>query len=348
MKSKIQKIFLPLCLSLLGMAFSLWNIKDSAAETCSLGCSTFADFSLAGFSLWWFGFLYFVLFFLLCLGRRFYFLSVLTALGLFLDTCLLVIMIFTVPCVQCLMIGSLIAISSLFILKHYGYFIQKVLSFLLFTWLLCFSAVLASLLVSSFSPWAISSYNNAEQEQSSIKIFFSPSCQHCERLVNVYHNSPDIAWYPIQQNEDDVYRYQIMLEALESGASFSLAYKEAKKVVEPEGYDYILNLSYLKTQFQLWRNASYLARTGKTTIPMVEIHGVPQFMLPESTKPVSIKLNTGSLGEYSESLNFENKPPEHNAVELNSLEQGMSQEWQIPSLISPNSICGDEAVPCDE
>ena len=109
---KPQLLMGPLALALLGMAFCLWSAFGNDINFCvTAGCSLYQDFSLGGVSLWWLGTTAFAGLFLLALVGASAWGVVFSALALAGDALLLLLMVFTAPCISCLTVAVFFALS---------------------------------------------------------------------------------------------------------------------------------------------------------------------------------------------------------------------------------------------
>ena len=109
---KPQLLMGPLALALLGMAFCLWSAFGNDINFCvTAGCSLYQDFSIGGVSLWWLGMTAFAGLFLLALVGASAWGVVFSALALTGDIALLLLMVFTAPCISCLVVAVFFALS---------------------------------------------------------------------------------------------------------------------------------------------------------------------------------------------------------------------------------------------
>ena len=105
-------LYVPLLLAICGILFSVWNAQDAGSVPCiSSGCTLYQTFSVNGFSLWWGGVVIFTLLGLLALTGHGVLGRLLSGLAVLLDCVLLGIMILTLPCLACMAVALLLALS---------------------------------------------------------------------------------------------------------------------------------------------------------------------------------------------------------------------------------------------
>jgi len=305
-------LFLPFLFSSCGVLFSLWNLWGEAELLCvTEGCALFRDFELAGISLWWLGVAGFAILMLAAIPGFAVLSMVLAACGVLLDCLLLVVMLLTAPCVSCLLIGLLLALTYAACRAATNGSVQtkkprSVLSPLLLLWSLLFilnigcavhdSADLRVLTVTTRDQGgdvqanAQSGENVADAAQDNVhdvavRVYFSPSCPACLTLVQSLSDPsrlPEggVVWYAVAENSTDVPIIAAMQTALAKGRDLASAVEEATKA--PASRLDLLRPSGLLLQFGLWRNKAHVLASGSPRLPFVEFRGLPTALLPSA------------------------------------------------------------------
>ena len=270
-----------LCLT--GLLFCLWvHLTGGKALCLTDGCTLFQDFRLAGVSLWQAGTVLFAALLLLALPRLVRAALHLSFLALAADTVLLGVMVFTAPCVNCLVVGALIALSFL-AFRRETLPADAPRSSLAVLWLILFIVNFGGVLRDLADPW---SPLPARQEQTSVQVYFSPSCPACRTLVSLSDELSDADWYPVPEDTRDIWLIAAMTERLEQGMSLQKAVEEVHEAV-PSAADFDNDLSMrlgllrpdmLFLQFRLWRNHAHVLAAGSNRLPFVEFMGLPAFL----------------------------------------------------------------------
>lgn len=295
MASQQRFLPLPFFLALAGILFSLWNILGDASALCvTEGCSLFKEYTLAGVSLWWAGVAGFSLLLLIAIPGLTTAGVVCAGLGVALDCLLLIVMLFTAPCFNCLIIGLLLAL----VFVAYRTAARRdrrrrdevSVSPLLAVWTLLFVANAGGLVHGSLGPWALA--GPADGAPAAVRVYFSPSCAACVSLARSYDEarSGAAAWYPVAENERDLVIIADMKRRLdgedrEDGAATlaatlaaALDAALAAPPIRPPASE-LARPGVLLMQFRLWRNAAHVLAAGSGRLPFVEFHGVPAALL---------------------------------------------------------------------
>ena len=278
-----------LCLA--GLLFCLWVFLTGGEALCLTdGCTLFQDFRLAGISLWQAGAGLFAALLALSLLRATRWALLLVSLALAADVLLLLVMVFTAPCVNCLIVGSLIALSFL-TFRNAVPPVRKERSALLLVWLVLLVIDFGAVLRDLADPW--SPLPN-RQQSASVQVYFSPSCRACQTLVSRAGELQDARWYPVPEDSRDIWLIAAMTERLEQGMTLEDAVEEAQKAV-PSSAEYSEDLSLrlgllrpdmLLLQFRLWRNHAHVLAAGSDRLPFVEFMGLPSFLVePPAPSP---------------------------------------------------------------
>ena len=275
---------------LAGLLFCLWVFFTGGKSLCLTdGCSLFQDFRLAGISLWQAGAVLFAALLALALLRLSRPAYLLAGLALTADAVLLCIMLFTAPCVNCLIVGSLIALAYL-AFRDAVLPVQRDRSALVMVWTVLLIADLGSVLRDFADPWS-----PLPGEHASVQVYFSPSCRACQTLISHADDLNNARWYPVPEDTRDIWVIAAMEERLSRGLSLEQAVEEARRVVpEAEAFDndagYRLGLlkpGMLLLQFRLWRNHAHVLAAGSDRLPFVEFMGLPSFLAEPVAQPRS-------------------------------------------------------------
>ncbi len=271
---------LPAGICLIGLFFCLWTLFSGGKELClTNGCALFQDLEVSGVSLWHMGSALFALLLVLCLSRLLFLARILALTALLLDTLLLGVMLFTAPCVNCLIAGILIALAFLSLYRVGGTFARFVLFRI---WILFFLFNLGGVIRDFSEPWPLAG------EGGAVSVYFSPSCQACRALTAQAESLGEARWYPVPENRRDLWLIRAMQERVESGAPLSRAVAEALASV-PEGATFesseayrfgLLRPEMLILQFRLWKNQAHALASGSDRLPFVEFAGLPSALLP--------------------------------------------------------------------
>ncbi|MCH5276609.1 MAG: hypothetical protein J1E80_02115 [Desulfovibrionaceae bacterium] len=283
-----QQRFLPwpFFLALAGILFSLWNVLGDPSALCvSDGCALFHAYTVAGVSLWWGGVAGFSLLLILAVPGLRLGGMLCSGLGLGLDCLLLSVMLFTAPCVSCLIIGLLLALTF----SAYRAAVRQAerrrpdgsVSPLLALWTLVFIVNAGCLVRDSLDPWALA--EPADGSEAAARIYFSPSCAACVSLVRSYDEalSGPGAWCPVAENgHDAAIIADIKRRMDERGAHDAAGLAAALDASLAAGAGQASVASQLRPgalllQFRLWRNAARVLRAGSARLPFVEFHGAP-------------------------------------------------------------------------
>ena len=244
------------------------------------GCEIFRDSKFAGISLWWVGGAFFLAFSLLCLlGQRLLaWLMIITAL--FLDAILLVIMLFTAPCLDCLVVAAIMALCACTLVpwaKSTRTF--AALSLLIPVW---FGLFLANSVLSVNEQ--VSDYTIGTTTNRDIRLYFSPSCPACREAVRTLGDRA--ALYPVEEKEGDFESILIMEQLLREGLSPIVALEQSLLGDRPAP---ALSLSdRAALSMQLLRNKAAVMRQGFRALPLIQINGMPKGAVVEKERPATV------------------------------------------------------------
>ncbi len=253
MKQSREILTGPLCIALLAAAFCIWSAFGNAVNFCAAtGCLLYQDFTVGGISLWWLG------------------TGSFAALSLLGDICLLLLMALTAPCVSCLVAAVFFALTYLTFrqaeqrqARVRG--IQPRRSVLLLVWLLLFTVNVGAVARAQTTVWPIT--EGAED-----------ACPSCREGVNILSGHVDVAFYPLAENDNDVYRTAQMRRLLDTGMSLADALAQSLNVAPPRGFA-ALSPDLLWLRFRMLRNKAHVFSAGAQTVPFFEYHGLPGMLV---------------------------------------------------------------------
>ncbi|MEG1609579.1 MAG: hypothetical protein RR317_00150 [Bilophila sp.] len=291
-------LFVPFFLALLGGLFSGWNAWDSASVPClTAGCTLYQGFALGGVSLWWGGVIVFMLFAGIALVGQAGAGRLLSGFALTLDCALLLVMVLTLPCLACLLVAVMLALSYV----AFGVAIEARnpvrggavrhmhLSPLLLIWGLLFFLSLGGVLRNEVTPWAIQA--PVEAETAPVRVFFSPSCTACRQLVTSMSESDarKVTWCPVSEDEKDLaiildLNKRLTVSATPIGTAFTQSLEAPALTL----FD-MFRPEVLSTQFRLWCNQARVITSGEGRLPFIEFTGIPSALLKSTatSRPVT-------------------------------------------------------------
>ncbi len=277
---------LPAALCLTGLLFCLWGMRGGGASFClTTGCALFQNVQLAGISLWHAGSALFILLLALCLARLMRAARVLALAAVLADTALLAIMLFTAPCVNCLIAGAIIALACLCLCRTGN---PSSRPRLLTIWLVFLLLNIGNAVHGLAEPWSPMGEGDA-----STRIYFSPSCPACQVLASQAAQMEDSLWFPVPEDERDIWIIHEMLRRVELGMPLEQAMDEARRDV-PESTSFAQEKTYrlgllrpemLLLQFRMWKNRAHVLASGSDRLPFVEFRGLPAMLAHPAALP---------------------------------------------------------------
>ncbi|MDR3319898.1 MAG: hypothetical protein LBS77_02930 [Desulfovibrio sp.] len=274
-----------LCVTILAAAFCVWSVFGNDINICiSTGCSLYQDLTIGGISLWWIGIAVFSILALLALVGAASLGRLIAGCALCGDICLLLLMALTAPCVSCLVIALFFASSYMsfsFAAKGKTARVSNTngksrTSVLLWIWLTFFTINIGLMARAQVEPWPIIKADNAVVT----RLFFSPSCSSCREAVGILSGHVDVAFYPLGENDTDLYKIVKMRELLDSGMSIAEALTQAQEAQISTGLSaYTPQLLLLR--FKMLCNKAHVYTAGAQTVPFFEYHGMPAMLKPK-------------------------------------------------------------------
>ncbi len=266
----------PLIVAALAVAFCVWTAFGNDVNICvTTGCALYQDFSVAGVSLWWIGCGAFLLLCACALFGQARIGRALAAIFLWGDACLLALMAATSPCVSCL-VAAFFFFASYIAFGMAGKTIpQRASGFswgsfiLKSVWSFFFIINLGLVARSQLNVWPL-----LDEGDARTRLFFSLSCPRCLESVDALAGRIDIAYYPVAENEEDIFRVARIKKLVEEGAGVADAIARTRDD-ENGGYLAGYTPEMLLLRFRLLRNKSYIFQAGSQGVPFFEYLGVP-------------------------------------------------------------------------
>lgn len=258
----------PTAFAILGVAYCLFIYLGVGESVCvTAGCSLYKSFSIAGISMWILGIVAFVCLTLLMAAGVYTLSLYLARLFLAGDCVLLLVMATTSPCLSCLGVAFLFAVTY-FLLRHADHSPQKKSSALLFVWSLLFVANLILSAREMLPPEPI--YGPAE---APVHIYFSPSCNHCLAAMDTYKLADgQVAYYATAHDDNDVSMLIALRQKLADGGKMPGALKDviADSSARPA---FTWTWDNIMLQWQIWRNKSTIWERNSGFVPYITIGG---------------------------------------------------------------------------
>ena len=330
-----------------GLAWCAWMAfptgHPSPCQTS--GCSLFSDGRVGGISLWWVGGACFFLLSLLCLRgmRRAAF--ALASLAVLLDAFLLIVMFFTAPCLNCLIVAAFFGLTCWALRPtQEGWFVGTPGQLILLPiWFGLLLANLASVGNEALPRWAL-----ANAENTTMRLYFAPSCKYCREALLAWGHTA--ALYPVAETEDDPDAIRKLEALLLQKVPMAEALERCRDPKEPLPAIGPFERGLLSVR--LLRNRAAVLKQGFTALPLIEINGMPS--LPKATGHTP---NASPPGQPTESATA---PPSGGDLPLEpgstnggysprSTDGGASRNQDAPLPWEVDSLgqCGrDTAVPC--
>ena len=259
----------PTALAIIGVAYCLFVYLDVGESACiTAGCSLYKSFNIAGISMWIFGIIAFVSLALLMAAGAYAVSLCLARLFLVADCFLMLVMASTSPCLSCLGVAFLFAVTY-FALRHAKPSSEKRSSRLLFVWSLLFVSNLVLSAREILPPEPIYGPRDAP-----VHIYFSPSCAHCLEAMDAY-NLPDgqVAYFATAHTEEDFNVLAALNQRLKSGHRMPGALKDvlAASSSLPE---FSWNWENLCLGWQIWRNKATVFERNGGLVPYITFTGM--------------------------------------------------------------------------
>ncbi|MDR0816297.1 MAG: hypothetical protein LBN28_02735 [Desulfovibrio sp.] len=278
-----------LSIALLAAAFCIWSIFGNDINFCvTTGCSLYQDFTLNGISLWLVGTGVFAVLALLSLVGAASLGRAVAGIALTGDICLLLLMALTAPCVSCL-ITALFFAASYMSFRHAEKRVVSISnprrrrSLLLWVWALLFTINISAVVRAQIGIWPII----PADDEVTTRLFFSPACSSCQEAVTMLSGHVDVAFYPIGENDADIYKIAQMRELLDTGMNLAEALARSQEVQAPHGFP-SFSPDMLRLRFRMLRNKAHIFSAGAQSVPFFEYQGMPAALLMQ-------KKQTGTL-----------------------------------------------------
>lgn len=272
-----------LCISLLAAAFCIWSAFGNDVNFCvTAGCSLYQDFTLGGISLWWAGCGTFALLALLALLGAASLGRAVAGLALLGDAALLLLMALTAPCVSCLVVAVFFALGYMSF-RHAearagrGREPRARRSLLLWVWAALFIVNVGAVARSQAALWPITENG----DEASVRMFFSPSCPSCREGIALLSGHVDVAFYPLAENDNDIYKVANMRRLLDTGMNLAEALAQSLEVARPSGLA-AWSPDLLWLRFRMLRNKAHVFSSGAQTVPFFEYRGLPAMLVKQN------------------------------------------------------------------
>ena len=311
------------------MAFPTAN----PAPCVTSGCELFRDARIVGVSLWWVGGAYFFLLAILCLRGNRNAVRILAMLALSADAVLLVVMFFTAPCFDCLVVAAIVGLCYYTSLQPApgSWFTGTAAkpSILLPVW---FGLFLGNAVL--MADEQIPLYALGNTRTSEVRVYFSPSCKACRDAVSALGDTAVL--HPVMESEEDFDSIVRLAALLRDNVPAHEAILRSINESEPTPILAPHELAILR--LQLLRNKARLMRQGFRAVPLVQVNGWPgergAGASPRGQIPPELSTAPYEAGDFA--------VPDH-LQHINAL--------PLPGfLLNPDVLeqCGgDRAVPCE-
>ena len=282
MKQRRGILTAPFFLDLLATAFCVWIALGNDVNFCvTSGCTLYQDFTFFGISLWWYGAVAFGALTLCALVGAAMTGSFFAACFLLADTGFLILMALTAPCISCLAAAAFFALSFVLFRRvsrngQKGAPVRS--SILAWVWLAFFVINLGAVARSQFEIWPILD----EGGDARTRMFFSPTCSHCIEGVNALSGNIGVAFYPVADTDEDIFRIAKMRRLLDEGASLKNALSRAREVEIP-GFWGQFSPEVLLLRWRLLANKAHIFTANSGGVPFFEERGLP-FCLREKRR----------------------------------------------------------------
>lgn len=279
-------LMLPFVLTILGILFCFWNLLAPSTVPCiSSGCNLYQGGELGGLTFWWFGIFGFGLLAILAVIGRAKIGLFIAGVGLCVDIILFITMVITLPCIACMFVGLLLALTFYFFRKRVflagsdSEDIESNRSVILICWGFFFILNIILVIKGTVAPWALPVGDTSSS--SSVAIYFSPSCMACQKLIMNLAESEvqKSSWYPVAEKSSDI-AVIAKLDQLLKSKKFTLAEAFSLSILtQPLTTLEKLSPNHILLQLKLWINRSHVLKNGDGRMPLLEIRGAPSMLL---------------------------------------------------------------------
>lgn len=328
----------PLFFAVLGALFCFWSVQGNDVNFCNTaGCTLYRDVSVAGLSLWWYGLGVFSFLGLLALLGTVQLALFVSGCALLADIFLLALMSITAPCLNCLIVGLCFALTYRSFSHQYHErrrmeggpaSSMSHFSLLLTLWLFFFCLNVGAVLRYEVGPWAV----YGESETAHVHLYFSPSCPHCRDAVFYYAGSVDTAFYPLADDDSDLYKTYALTRHLSQGKTLEEALKACQ---DAPSWDFLHNFSpdILLLELRMLRNKAHVFNAGSQGVPFFEYHGMPALV----QKAVKNRRRILELKDEPEQAGSQDKE--------NEASQGMSEpSHDLPLELTQPPLTGKQCT----
>lgn len=164
-------------------------------------------------------------------------------------------------------------------------------------------------------------------DEATVRMFFSPSCPSCREGVALLSGHVDVAFYPLAENDNDIYKVANMRRLLDTGMNLAEALAQSQEALRPSGLG-AWSPDLLWLRFRMLRNKAHVFSSGAQTVPFFEYHGLPAMLVKQSKK------NSSAQSQAT--------PPQAPASQSQSLPPAPE-----PPLAAPPQLGTDAELPLD-
>ena len=319
-----------------GLAWCGWVAFPTGHPSPCLtsGCSLFRDGRMGAVSLWGVGGACFFLLTLLCLRGKRRAAFMVSSLALFLDAILLLIMFFTAPCLDCLVVAAFFGLTCYALRpRQDGWFGAAPGRLLLLPiWFGLFIANLAAVGNEALPRWALANAGN-----TSVRLYFAPSCEHCRAALLAWGHTA--ALYPVAETADDPDAILKLEALLLQKVPMAEALERCRNPEEPLPATDPFARTLLSVR--LLRNKAAVLKQGFQALPLIEINGMPSLpkaaegaLRPEASapRPEAAPAIPGAAGPISPRAGDPSTPGAGTAGNGTLPAANADQPWEIQDL----------------
>ena len=262
-----------LLFALMGLLWCGYVVFPSGTqEPCVMsGCAISKELMFGGLSLWWVGGAYFFFLMIICLRGKRHIAWRLAQVALVLDSLLLLVMFFTGPCSDCLVVALFFFLTARALRPTVsgGYAGSDApVHFAMFPlWIGLFLGNVVTAGNEAIPHWSI-----GKETSQNVRLYFSPSCPACRDAVIALGDT--VTLFPVAKEQGDfdaiVRFYSNVNQGMPAAESLRQAMAEDAPVPRLPLTDRFL------LHIQLFRNKTAVMRHGATQpMPLILINGMP-------------------------------------------------------------------------
>ena len=284
-----------LLFALMGLLWCGYVVFPSGAqEPCVMsGCAVSKELMLGDLSLWWIGGAYFFLLMIICLRGKRHIAWRLAQIALVLDSILLLVMFFTGPCSDCLVVALFFFLTARALRPTVaGGYASSDAPTHFFMFPLWVGLFLGNVVMAGNE--AIPNWTIGKEASQNVRLYFSPSCPACRDAVVALGDT--VTLFPVAKEKSDFDAIIRFYSNMNQGipAAESLRQAMAEGAPEPR-----LSLSdRFLLNIQLFRNkTAVLKHSSSQPMPLILINGMPSSW--KKTDDQSLGTDNGNGMSYS-------------------------------------------------